>query len=121
MKPQPTDQSTADHIALLETEWVFELAVEKFARENIEQTDCYLCPICEDLHHSPLDAAHCCQPSVEEHYAYQCPTCEKLHDTATKAYWCCDDNQTKIPPDEGLRYQANHIQLEQHGQTRLFN
>lgn len=121
MNPQPTEEIIAQRRALLETEWHFEIGVEKFIRDTIEPVTCYICPFCDKKHHDEYEAENCCPRDIEQDRAYPCPTCEELHDSAAEAYLCCDDNQTAIPLDEGLRYQANHIQLEQRGQTRLFN
>ena len=121
MKHQPTEDTITERRALLETEWHFQACVEKFAREHMQPVKCYTCPMCDEKHNDYSAAAECCPRTPDEDRCYECPTCSKLYDDAAEAYLCCDENQVELPPDAGLGYQIEHIELERRGQTRLFN
>lgn len=106
---------------LFETEWFFQTCVEAFAREHLETVKYYICPVCEVKHGCYNAAAECCPREPDEDRGYECPNCSELYDGAADAYLCCAENQTELPPSEGLRYQIEHNELEARGQTRLFN
>ena len=120
-----TMQTTINHHEqsrqLFETEWYFQYCVEAFARELLKTVKCYICPVCEEKHGCYNAAAECCPREPDEAHCYECPNCSKLYDKAADAYLCCEENQTELPPSEGLLYQIEHNALEAFGQTRLFN